>query len=172
MPLVSLVVATDQRGAIGRAGGLPWHLPDDLRRFKALTLGKPVIMGRKTWDSIGRPLPGRHNLVITRQAGLDLPGATVVASLEEALAAAGDVPEVCVIGGAEVFREALPQVEVVHLTHVHAQVAADTYLPPLDAAAWDEVAREEHAADERHEHAFSFIELRRRAVRGTVTGAQ
>jgi dihydrofolate reductase len=172
MPLVSLVVATDQRGAIGRAGGLPWHLPDDLRRFKALTLGKPVIMGRKTWDSIGRPLPGRHNLVITRQVGLDLPGATVVASLEGALAAAGDVPEVCVIGGAEIFREALPQVEVVHLTRVHAQVAADTYLPPLDAAAWDEVAREEHAADERHEHAFSFIELRRRTARGAVTGAQ
>jgi dihydrofolate reductase len=162
MPLVSLVVATDQRGAIGRAGGLPWHLPDDLRRFKALTFGKPVVMGRKTWDSIGRPLPGRHNLVITRQAGLDLPGATVVASLEEALAAAGDVPEVCVIGGAEVFRQALPQVDVVHLTRVHAQVAADTYLPPLDAAAWEEVAREEHAADERHAHAFSFIELRRR----------
>ena len=109
MPLVSLVVATDERGAIGRDGGLPWHLPDDLRRFKALTLGKPVVMGRKTWDSIGRPLPGRHNLVITRQAGLDLPGATVVASLEEALAAAGDVPEVCVIGGAEIFRQALPR---------------------------------------------------------------
>jgi len=121
-----------------------------------------VVMGRKTWDSIGRPLPGRHNLVITRQAGLDLPGATVVASLEQALAAAGDVPEVCVIGGAEVFRQALPQVDVVHLTRVHAQVAADTYLPPLDAADWDEVAREEHAADERHAHAFSFIELRRR----------
>jgi dihydrofolate reductase len=162
MPLVSLVVATDQRGAIGRAGGLPWHLPDDLRRFKALTLGKPVVMGRKTWDSIGRPLPGRHNLVITRQAGLDLPGATVVASLEQALAAAGDAAEVCVIGGAEIFGQALPQVDVVHLTRVHATVAADTYLPPLDAAAWDEVAREEHAADERHAHAFSFIELRRR----------
>lgn len=162
MPLVSLVVATDERGAIGRAGGLPWHLPDDLRRFKALTLGKPVLMGRKTWDSIGRPLPGRHNLVITRQAGLDLAGATVVASLEAALAAAGDVPEVCVIGGAEIFLQALPQVEVVHLTRVHATVAADTYLPPLDAATWEEVAREEHAADERHAHAFSFIELRRR----------
>jgi len=172
MPLVSLVVATDQRGAIGRAGGLPWHLPDDLRRFKALTLGKPVVMGRKTWDSIGRPLPGRHNLVITRQAGLDLPGATVVASLEQALAAAGDVPEVCVIGGAEVFRQALRQVDVVHLTRVHATVAADTYLPPLDAAAWEEVAREEHAADERHAHAFSFIELRRRAAPGVAAGPQ
>jgi dihydrofolate reductase len=123
-------------------------------------------MGRKTWDSIGRPLPGRHNLVITRQAGLDLAGATVVASFEQALAAAGDVPEVCVIGGAEIFRQALPQVDVVHLTRVHATVAADTYLPPLDAAAWEEVAREEHAADERHAHAFSFIELRRRASPG------
>jgi dihydrofolate reductase len=162
MPLVSLVVATDERGAIGRAGGLPWHLPDDLRRFKALTLGKPVLMGRKTWDSIGRPLPGRHNIVITRQAGLALPGTTVVASLEEALAAAGDVPEVCVIGGAEVFRQALPQVDVVHLTRVHATVAADTYLPPLEATAWEEVAREVHAADERHAYAFSFIEFRRR----------
>jgi dihydrofolate reductase len=172
MPLVSLVVATDQRGAIGRAGGLPWHLPDDLRRFKALTLGKPVVMGRKTWDSIGRPLPGRHNLVITRQAGLDLPGATVVASLEEALAAAGDVPEVCVIGGAEIFRQALPQIDVVHLTRVHATVAADTYLPPFDAAAWDEVAHEEHAADERHAHAFSFIELRRRASPGATAQPQ
>jgi dihydrofolate reductase len=172
MPHVSLVVATDQRGAIGRAGGLPWHLPDDLRRFKALTLGKPVIMGRKTWDSIGRPLPGRHNVVITRQAGLDLPGATVVASLEDALTAAGDVPEVCVIGGAEVFGQALPQVDVVHLTRVHATVAADTYLPPLDDAAWEEVAREEHAADERHAHAFSFIELRRRAAPGAAAGSQ
>ena len=166
MPLVSLLVATDERGAIGRAGGLPWHLPDDLRRFKALTLGKPVVMGRKTWESIGRPLPGRHNLVLTRQGGLDLPGATVVASLGQALAAAGDVPEVCVIGGAEIFRQALPQVDVVHLTRVHATVAADTYLPPLEADAWDEVAREEHAADERHAHAFSFIELRRRASPG------
>jgi dihydrofolate reductase len=168
MPLVSLVVATDERGAIGRAGGLPWHLPDDLRRFKALTLGKPVLMGRKTWDSIGRPLPGRHNLVITRQAGLDLPGATVVASLDAALAAAGDVPEVCVIGGAEIFQQALPLVGVVHLTRVRATVAADTYLVGLDAAAWDEVAREEHAADERHAHAFSFIELRRRAAPGAA----
>jgi dihydrofolate reductase len=162
VPLVSLVVATDERGAIGVNGGLPWHLPDDLRRFKALTLGKPVIMGRKTWDSIGRPLPGRHNIVITRQRALQVPGATVVDSLDAALAAAGDVPEVCVIGGADIFREALPRVGVVHLTRVHATVAADTYLPPLDAAAWQETAREDHAVDERHAHPFSFIQLRRR----------
>jgi dihydrofolate reductase len=162
MPLLSLVVATDERGAIGRAGGLPWHLPDDLRRFKALTLGKPVLMGRKTWDSIGRPLPGRHNIVVSRQPGLDLAGATVVATLDAALAVAGDVSEVCVIGGAEIFLQALPQVEVVHLTRVHATVAADTYLPPFDAVSWVEVACEEHAVDERHAYAFSFIELRRR----------
>ena len=92
MPLVSIIVATDERGAIGRDGGLPWRLPDDLRRFKALTMGKPIVMGRKTWDSIGKPLPGRHNIVITRQAGFDVPGVTVVASLDEALRAAGGTP--------------------------------------------------------------------------------
>jgi dihydrofolate reductase len=119
-------------------------------------------MGRRTWDSIGRPLPGRHNIVITRQRGLEIPGATVVDSLDAAMAAAGDVPEVCVIGGAEIFREALPRVGVVHLTTVHATVAADTYLPPLDAADWQQTAREDHAVDERHAHPFSFIELRRR----------
>ncbi len=85
MPLVSIIVATDERGAIGRGGGLPWRLPDDLKRFKALTMGKPIVMGRKTWDSIGKPLPGRHNIVITRQAGFAVPGVTVVASLEDAL---------------------------------------------------------------------------------------
>ena len=99
MPLVSIIVATDERGAIGRDGGLPWRLPDDLKRFKTLTMGKPIVMGRKTWDTIGRPLPGRHNIVITRQAGFDVPGVTVVASLDDALTVAGDVPEVCIIGG-------------------------------------------------------------------------
>jgi dihydrofolate reductase len=162
VPLVSLVVATDERGAIGMDGGLPWQLPDDLRRFKALTLGKPVIMGRRTWDSIGRPLPGRHNIVLTRQRGLQIPGATVVDSLDAALAVAGDVPEVCVIGGAEIFREALPRVGVVHLTRVLATVAADTFLQALDPADWSEVSRVDHPADARHAYAYSFIELRRR----------
>ena len=160
--LVSIVVAMDERRAIGNAGGLPWRLPDDLKRFKALTLGKPVVMGRRTWDSIGKPLPGRHNVVVTRQHGRHLAGATVVGSLEQALAAAGDVPEVCVIGGAEIYRVALPVTDVVHLTRVHATFDADTYFPELDPRQWTEVAREDHAADARHAWAYSFVELRRR----------
>ena len=162
MPLVSIIVATDERGAIGVDGGLPWRLPDDLRRFKALTLGKPVVMGRKTWDSIGRPLPGRHNIVITRQEGLDLPGATIVASLDQALAAAGDVPEICIIGGAEIYRLALPRTDVIHLTRVRATVPADTYFPALVPGEWDEDVREEHPADDRHAFAYACVEQRRR----------
>jgi dihydrofolate reductase len=161
-PLVSIVVALDERGAIGHAGVLPWRLPEDLKRFKALTLGKPVVMGRKTWHSIGKPLPGRHNLVVTRQRGLELPGGvTVVGSLEEALRQAGDVPEVCVIGGADIYRQALPLTDVLHVTRVHATVAADTWFPPIDPRAWIEVAREEHPADARHAYAYGFVELHR-----------
>jgi dihydrofolate reductase len=141
---------------------LPWHLPDDLRRFKALTMGKPIVMGRKTWESIGRPLPGRHNIVITRQAGFAAPGVTVVASLDEALLAAGDVPEVCIIGGAEIYRLALPQTALIHLTRVQAIVEADTFFPELAAGEWDEALVGEHAADEKHPFACRFLELRRR----------
>lgn len=161
---VAIVVALDERGAIGRRGELPWRLPDDLRRFKALTLGKPVLMGRRTWESIGaRPLPGRLNVVITRQAGYAAPGAIVVDSLESGFAAAGGAPELSVIGGAEIYRLALPGTDVLHLTRVHAVVAdADTYFPALDDAEWREVAREDRAADERHAYPFSFVELHRR----------
>jgi dihydrofolate reductase len=125
-------------------------------------MGKPIVMGRKTWDSIGRPLPGRHNIVITRQAGFAVPGVTVVASLDEALLAAGDVPEVCIIGGAEIYRLALPHTSLIHLTRVRAVVDADTYFPGLTAGEWDEVLAETHPADARHSFAYSFIELRRR----------
>ena len=163
MTEVSLIVATDDEGGIGLRGGLPWHLPDDLRRFKALTLGKPVVMGRRTWDSIGRPLPGRLNIVVSRDPRLAIQGATVVGTLEAALAAAGGVPEVCVIGGAEIYRLALPLADTIHLTEVHANVGADTHFPSLDPAQWVEVAREQRAADERHAHAMSYVTLRRRA---------
>lgn len=159
---VSIIVAADDHGGIGRRGQLPWRLPEDLKRFKALTLGKPIVMGRKTWESIGRALPGRRNLVISRQPGFLAAGAEVVESLDAALAAAGDVPEVCIIGGAEIYRLALPATEHVHLTRVHATVDADAWFPALDMAQWEEVAREDHAADERHAHPYSFIELRRR----------
>jgi len=159
---VTLIVAADRRGVIGRDGGLPWHLPDDLRRFKTRTMGKPIVMGRRTWDSIGKPLPGRHNIVITRQPSLVLDGATVVDSLDAALRAAGAVPEVCVIGGAEIFRLALPAATTVELTVVEADVGGDTFLPALDVADWVETSREAHPADARHDYPFTFVTLRRR----------
>jgi dihydrofolate reductase len=169
VPLVSIVVAMDEGGGIGIAGGLPWHLPDDLRHFKQLTLGKPIVMGRKTWESIGRPLPGRHNIVITRQRRFVADGATTVESLAAALQAAGDAPETCVIGGAEIFRQALPMTDVVHLTLVHARLEADTRLAPFDAAEWIETAREAHAGDARHAFDFSFVTLQRRAATLSVS---
>jgi dihydrofolate reductase len=161
VPLVSIIVATDERGGIGRDGKLPWHLPEDLKRFKALTLGKPIVMGRRTWDSIGRPLPGRHNIVVSRQAGLQLEGADAVVSLDAALALAGDAEEVCIIGGAEIYALALPRSDRIHLTLVQTVVDADTWFPSLEPARWHEVSREDRPADPRHAFAFSFIELRR-----------
>ena len=161
MTRLSVVVAADERGGIGHAGGLPWHLPEDLKRFKAITMGKPIVMGRRTWDSIGRPLPGRRSIVVSRQAGLAIEGAEVVGSLEQALQAASDAPEACVIGGADLYRLALPMAEVVHLTRVHATVEADTFLPALDPSDWEEVSSERHPADERHAYPYSFVTLRR-----------
>jgi len=160
--LISIIVAADDHGGIGYHGRLPWHLPGDLKRFKALTMGKPIIMGRKTWASIGRPLPGRQNIVITRQRDFAAAGARVVGSLAEALAAAGAVPEACVIGGAEVYQLALPLARRVHLTRVHATVDADARFPVLDPAQWEQVAREDHPADPKHPYAYSFLEMRRR----------
>jgi len=159
--LVSIIVAADEHGGIGRGGGLPWHLPRDLQHFKAITMGKPIVMGRRTWDSIGRPLPGRRSLVVSRQPGSAPAGVEVFGSLEAALRAAADAPETCVIGGAEIYRQALPYAEVVHLTRVHGSVEADTFFPPLDPAQWEEIAREDLPADERHAHATSFVTLRR-----------
>jgi dihydrofolate reductase len=159
--MISIIVAAAQNGAIGSNNRLPWHLPDDLKRFKALSLGKPIVMGRRTFDSIGRPLPGRTNIVVSRQAGLALEGVLVVQSLDAALAAAGSVPEIVVIGGAEIFRQVLPSTDTIHLTRVHALVVGDVFFPELDPAQWREAAVEHHAADERHQYAFSFVTLQR-----------
>jgi dihydrofolate reductase len=159
--LVSSIVATDERGGIGLGGRLPWHLPNDLKRFKALTMGKPIVMGRRTFDSIGRALPGRQNIVVSRRPDLVIDGCSVVPSFDAALAAAADAAEVCVIGGAEIYRLALPVTGVVHLTRVHAAVEADTFFPALDRADWEEIAREDHPADERHAYGYSFVTLHR-----------
>ena len=159
--MISIIVAVAENGVIGSDNRLPWHLPDDLKRFKALSLGKPIVMGRRTFDSIGRPLPGRTNIVISRHSGLAIEGVRVVHSLDAALAAAGSVPEIVVIGGAEIFRQVLPRTNTIHLTRVHAQVAGDVVFPELDPAQWRETAVEHHPADARHAHALSFVTLQR-----------
>jgi dihydrofolate reductase len=152
------IVARADNGVIGRDNALPWHLPDDLRRFKALTMGHALLMGRKTFDSIGRPLPGRRNLVLTRNAAWQAPGTEAVHSLEDALARAG-ASMLYVIGGAEVFRLAWPHTDRIELTEVHAEVAGDTVLEGFDRREWRETFREEHGTDERHASPFSFVTL-------------
>ena len=163
---VSIVVAVADNGVIGRDGQLPWHLPADLQHFKSLTLGKPVLMGRRTWESIGRPLPGRRNIVLSRAPVAEVAGGTSVegvTSLAEAMARCAAVDELCVIGGADLFRAALPVATLLHLTRVHATVEGDVYFPAYDEREWREVARREHAADERHAFALSFVSFERRA---------
>jgi dihydrofolate reductase len=158
---LSLVVAVSENDVIGRDNALPWHLPADLKHFKAVTMGKPIVMGRKTYDSIGRRLPGRLNIVISRNRALRIPGVEVVGSFDEAVARAGDVPEVAVIGGAELFRSALPLARRIYLTRVHGNVEGETKFPPLDPKQWREVERSHHPADERHAYAMTFSTLER-----------
>lgn len=141
LPL-TLVVAVADDGAIGLRGRLPWRIPEDLKHFKRATMGHAIIMGRKTWDEVGRPLPGRRNIVVSRQAGLRLEGAEVVGSLEAAIALARQTdPEPCVIGGSAIYAEALPLATKILLTEVHREVEADTFFPPFDRSAWRETAR-------------------------------
>lgn len=156
-----LIAALDRQRAIGRGNALPWHLPDDLRRFKALTLGKPVLMGRKTAEAIGRPLPGRPNVVLTRSGHAPFEGQVAVASLDDAIARAG-APELMVIGGGELYALALPRAARLHLTEVETTVeGADAWFPPLEPAEWRELAREHHPSDPRHAFAFDFVDYGR-----------
>ena len=159
---LSAVVAASDNDVIGRGNALPWHLPADLAHFKRLTLGKPILMGRMTFEAIGRPLPGRRNLVLSR-GGFAAPGVETVASLAEARALLAGEPELAIIGGAQLYRQALPELDLIHLTRVHCRIEGDAHLPPLPAEQWREVAREERAADEKNPCAMSFITLQRRA---------
>jgi dihydrofolate reductase len=161
--IVALIVALDEAGTIGRDDGLPWHLPDDLRRFKALTMGHVLLMGRKTCVSIGRALPGRRSLALSRDPRWQAPeGVEVVPDLETALARAAGAHRLFVIGGAEVFRAALPAADELLVTRVHATVAGDVRFPVVDWGAWRLVEDEFHPADDRHPHAFSFQRYVRR----------
>jgi len=161
-PSISFVVAMAENRVIGRDNKLPWHLPADLARFKQLTLGKPVIMGRLVHESIGRPLPGRHNIVLTRNPNYRAEGCTVVHDPAAALAAAGMVPEIVVIGGEQIYRLFMPLADRIELTLVHAEIPGDTRFPPLSPNQWLEIARSERPADERNPYPLSFITLERR----------
>lgn len=162
-PDIVLVVAHADNRVIGKDGAMPWHLSEDLRRFKRITVGKPVIMGRKTFESIGKPLPGRHNIVLTRQPGWRAEGVTVVPNLAEAIAAAGLDPRtradaIMVVGGADIYAQALPFATRIELTEIHAAPDGDTYFPQLDPARWRETFREAHPAGETHP-AYDFVTL-------------
>lgn len=159
--MISLVVAAALNGVIGVEGDLPWRLPDDLKRFKQITLGKPVIMGRRTYESIGFPLPGRQNIVMTRDQQFAAEGCDVVHSPEQALATAAS-DEVMIIGGGAIYAMFLERADKVCLTEVHAEIDGDTYFPALPDAEWREAAREHHPADERHAYAFDFVIYERR----------
>ncbi|MFW6335890.1 MAG: dihydrofolate reductase [Phycisphaeraceae bacterium] len=161
MPELTLIAAVADNGVIGRGGDLPWRLPDDLKRFKRLTMGKPVILGRKTYQSIGRPLPGRTMIVLSRSADAGAYPAEVrlAGTLDEAMRRvdeADDAAGAMVIGGAAVYELAMPRAERMHLTHVHAEVEGDVFFPGFDASAWRVESEEHHPADERHGYAFTF----------------
>ena len=158
---VSIIAALADNGVIGRGGALPWHLPDDLRRFKSLTMGHPILMGRRTFESIGKPLPGRRNLVLTRGARPFPDGIEAVGSVAMALERCAEAEELCVIGGAEVYAQALPLASRLELTRVHVDARGDVRFPDFDAAQWRELGRTEHLADARHEWPMTFLTLER-----------
>lgn len=159
-PAIALIAAIARNGVIGRDNALIWRLSSDLKRFKALTMGRPILMGRKTWDSIGRPLPGRRSLVLTRDRSLAISGATVVHDWSGAVAAAGG-DDLMVVGGAEIYALALPHADRLHLTEVEAEPTGDTYFPPFERDAFRETLREAHGPGERDEFAFQFVDLER-----------
>ncbi|MDF0604251.1 dihydrofolate reductase [Neisseriaceae bacterium TC5R-5] len=158
-PTLTLVAALAANRIIGVNNRLPWHLPEDLQHFKALTLGKPIIMGRKTWDSIGKPLPGRRNIVVTRQQDWQALGAEVAHSLPQALSLAGVVEEVCLIGGADLYRQALAMADVLQLTELAAAYEGDAYFPEWRASEWREVARVPHISATGL--AYAFVQYQR-----------
>jgi dihydrofolate reductase len=160
--IVAFVVAVAKNGVIGRDGGLPWHIPSDLRRFRAITMGKPVIMGRKTWEGLPRkPLPGRRNIIVTRSPGYRAEGADVVTSAEEALALCAGEAEVSVIGGGEIYRLFWPVVTRLYLTEVDMDVDGDTHFPAIDPGEWDEVSRAWHPAEPGDSAGFTLRVLDR-----------
>ena len=154
---VALIVAMDKQGLIGRNNDLPWKLSADLKYFRRVTMGKPLVMGRNTHESIGRPLPGRKNIIVTSNANYHVDGCTVVSSLDQALLACDDAEEVMVMGGASLYEQLLPQADRVYLTHVNAELEGDTWFPQWNKDQWQEISREDHQADEKNQYPYSFV---------------
>jgi dihydrofolate reductase len=154
--MISIIVAASTNNVIGVQGELPWKISDDLKRFKKLTMGKPIVMGRLTWESIGRPLPGRQNIVITRQPDFSAEGCDVVSSPVAALDIAGDAEEIMIIGGGQIYDLFLPKAGRLHITRVHTEIEGDAFFPAIDAGSWELVDAEAIDASEANEFAFEF----------------
>ena len=159
--LISLIAAMAHERVIGKGNAMPWHLPADLRHFKSVTLGKPVVMGRRTFESIGRPLPGRRNLVISRNPQWQADGVEVAASLDEALSLLSGSDEVMIIGGGQLYAEALPRADRLYLTHIELVVAGDTYFPDYSLYNWCELEKTSHQPDEKNPYGYTFVTLAR-----------
>ena len=160
--IISLIAAMDENRLIGADNTLPWRLPADLRFFKRVTMGKPILMGRKTFESIGRPLPGRQNIVVTRDPDYAAPGCTVAHSVDAALAAAGAAEEIMLIGGASFYAQLLPRAQRMYLTLIHHAFSGDAWFPAFDLAEWRELSREDHRADAENAWDYSFVGYERK----------
>lgn len=163
MQKISLLVAMSENGVIGDKNQLLWHLPNDLKHFKALTMGKPIIMGRKTYQSIGKPLPGRQNIILTRDRDCIIPGCDVVHSVDEALRLTHHVPEVMIIGGGEIYRLFFPQVTCMYITYVFGHFVGETTFLKFDLNEWKEIAHEDFFQDEKHAYNYRFVTLEKQA---------
>tara|TARA_R110002111_G_scaffold236825_2_gene298150 strand:+ start:248 stop:745 length:498 start_codon:yes stop_codon:yes gene_type:complete len=160
---LAIIVATDERSLIGKDNDLPWKLSADLQYFRKITMGKPLIMGRRTHESIGRPLPGRKNIIITNDLAYHAAGCIVTHSIQQAFEACEGAEEVMIMGGASLYRQCLPLADTIYLTQVQAQLDGDTWFPDWDKQQWHEVSKEMHLADEKNEYPYSFIVYERKA---------
>ena len=161
--MIAIIVAVAENNVIGKDNQLIWHLPADLRHFKQKTMGHPMIMGRKTFEAIGKPLPGRTTIIVTRQTDFKVEGCLVVHSVEEAIAKGKELDEqISVVGGAEIYKQALPFVDTIYLTRVHHTFEGDTYFPELQDEDWEQVSEEYHEPDEKNNYSYTFLELRRK----------
>ena len=162
MKLLSIIVAKSKNDVIGNNGRLPWHLSEDLKRFKSITMGKPIIMGRVTYESIGKPLPGRENIILTRRSNYLEKGITIIHSLDEALKSARDSDEVIIIGGGEIYKEFLSRVNRLYITHVDLHIDGDAFFPKVDYLDWQVMSREDFPVNKDREIGFCFEVLERR----------